>query len=58
MGAALNTASNAYCINQLEGDIVDVSATTSHIRIDIDNGVLVTATIINEAVAQLDLKRR
>jgi molybdopterin-binding protein len=60
MGAALKPAwaSNAYCINQLKGDIVDVSAATSDIRVDIDNGVLVTATITNEAVAQLNLKRR
>ena len=37
--------------NQLKGTIVDVvkGATTSHIRIDIGGGVIVTASITNEA---------
>jgi molybdopterin-binding protein len=44
--------------NQLKGKIVDVAkgATTSHVRIDIGNGVIVTSSITNEAVADLDLK--
>jgi molybdopterin-binding protein len=44
--------------NQLKGKIVDVAkgATTSHVRIDIGNGVIVTSAITNEAVADLDLK--
>jgi len=31
---------------------------TSHVRIDIDNGVIITSAITNEAVAELNLKRR
>ena len=44
--------------NQLKGKIVDVAkgATTSHVRIDIGGGVIVTSSITNEAVADLDLK--
>jgi ABC-type molybdate transport system ATPase subunit len=38
--------------NQLKGTIVDVvkGATTSHVRIDIGGGAIVTASITNEAV--------
>jgi molybdopterin-binding protein len=44
--------------NQFKGKIVGVAkgATTSHVRIDIGNGVIVTSSITNEAVADLDLK--
>ncbi|ASV85091.1 molybdenum-pterin binding domain protein [Ochrobactrum quorumnocens] len=44
--------------NRLKGTIVDVTkgATTAHIRIDIGNGVVVTSSITNEAVDELDLK--
>jgi molybdopterin-binding protein len=44
--------------NQIKGKIVDVTkgATTSHVRIDIGGGVVVTASITNEAVADLELK--
>ena len=44
--------------NQLKGKIVDVAkgATTSHVRIDIGNGIIVTSSITNEAVADLNLK--
>jgi molybdopterin-binding protein len=44
--------------NQLRGKIVDVTkgATTSHVRIDIGGGVIVTSSITNEAVADLALK--
>jgi molybdopterin-binding protein len=43
--------------NQLKGKIVDVTtgATTSHVRIDIGNGVIVTSSITNAAVADLGL---
>jgi molybdopterin-binding protein len=43
--------------NQLKGKIVDVAkgATTSHVRIDIGGGVIVTSSITNEAVADLNL---
>ncbi len=44
--------------NRLKGKVVDVvkGATTAHIRIDIGNGVIVTASITNEAVDELRLK--
>lgn len=44
--------------NQLKGKVVDVvkGATTSHVRIDIGGGVIVLASITNEAVADLALK--
>jgi molybdopterin-binding protein len=44
--------------NQLKGKIVDVKtgATTSHVRIDIGAGVVITASITNEAVTDLWLK--
>ncbi|MBS0242601.1 MAG: molybdopterin-binding protein [Proteobacteria bacterium] len=43
--------------NRLKGKIVEVhkGATTAHVRIDI-NGTVVTASITNEAVDELDLK--
>ena len=44
--------------NQLKGKIVEVKkgATTSHVRIDIGNGTVITSAITNEAVADLNLK--
>ncbi len=44
--------------NRLKGTIVDITkgATTAHVRIDIGNGVVVTSSITNEAVDELDLK--
>ena len=44
--------------NQLKGKIVEVKkgATTSHVRIDIGNGIVITSSITNEAVADLNLK--
>lgn len=43
--------------NVIKGTIVDVhnGATTSHVRIDIGNGTIVTASITNEAVDDLGL---
>ncbi|MGZ8389296.1 MAG: TOBE domain-containing protein [Rhodoplanes sp.] len=43
--------------NQLKGTVVDVvkGATTSHVRIDIGGGGIVTASITNEAVDDLKL---
>ena len=45
--------------NQIEGKIVSVKkgATTSHVRIDIGKGVIITSAITNEAVAELKLKK-
>jgi molybdopterin-binding protein len=44
--------------NQLKGKILEVTkgATTSHVRVDVGHGVTVTASITNEAVADLALK--
>jgi molybdopterin-binding protein len=44
--------------NQLKGKIVEVKkgATTSHVRIDIGNGIVITSAITNEAVADLNRK--
>ena len=44
--------------NQLKGKIVEVKkgATTSHVRLDIGNGIVITSAITNEAVADLNLK--
>jgi molybdopterin-binding protein len=44
--------------NQIEGKVVAVQkgATTSHIRIAIGNGVIITSSITNEAVDELALK--
>jgi molybdopterin-binding protein len=44
--------------NQLKGKIIDVvkGATTSHVRIEIGSAAVVTSSITNEAVADLDLK--
>ena len=44
--------------NQLKGKIVAVTAgaTTSHVGIDIGQGTVITASITNEAVADLGLK--
>ena len=45
--------------NQLKGTVVEGTkgATTSHVRIDIGGGVIVTASITNEAVDQLKLAK-
>lgn len=45
--------------NQLKGTIVDVikGATTSHVRIDIGGGAIVTASITNESVEELKLAK-
>jgi molybdopterin-binding protein len=44
--------------NQLKGRILEVTkgATTSHVRVDIGHGVIITSSITNEAVTDLDLK--
>ena len=45
--------------NQIKGKIVEVTkgATTSHVRIEIGHGVVLTASITNEAVDELGLKK-
>jgi molybdopterin-binding protein len=44
--------------NQIKGKVVAVQkgATTSHVRIDVGNGIILTSSITNEAVEELDLK--
>ena len=44
--------------NQLKGKVVEVvkGQTTAHVRIDIGGGVIVTASVTNEAVDDLGLK--
>ena len=43
--------------NQIKGTVVDVTkgATTSHIRVDIGGGQIMTSSITNEAVDDLGL---
>ena len=44
--------------NILKGTIAEITkgATTSHVRLDIGGGAVVTSSITNEAVADLNLK--
>ncbi len=44
--------------NRLKGKIVSITkgATTSHVRIDVGSGSIVTSSITNEAVDELKLK--
>jgi molybdopterin-binding protein len=44
--------------NQIKGTVVEVKkgATTSHVRVDIGGGQIVTSAITNEAVDELGIK--
>ena len=44
--------------NQIKGTVVEVTkgATTSHVRVDIGNGQIMTSSITNEAVDELGIK--
>jgi len=44
--------------NQLKGTVVEVKkgATTSHVRVDIGGGQIITSSITNEAVDDLGIK--
>ena len=46
--------------NQIKGTVVEVKkgATTSHVRVDIGGGQLVTSSITNEAVDELGIKAK
>jgi len=46
--------------NQIKGTVIDVKkgATTSHVRVDIGNGQIVTASITNESVDELGIKAK
>ncbi len=45
--------------NQISGKVAAVhkGQTTSHVRVDIGNGVIITSSITNEAVDELGLKQ-
>ena len=44
--------------NPIKGTVVEVKkgATTSHVRVDIGNGQVITSSITNEAVDELGIK--
>ena len=44
--------------NQIKGTVVEVKkgATTSHVRVDIGGGQIITSSITNEAVDELGIK--
>jgi molybdopterin-binding protein len=46
--------------NQIKGTVTEVKkgATTSHVRVDIGNGQIITSAITNEAVDELDIKAK
>jgi molybdopterin-binding protein len=46
--------------NQIKGTVVEVKkgATTSHIRVDIGDGQIMTSSITNEAVDDLGIKAK
>jgi molybdopterin-binding protein len=46
--------------NQIKGTVVEVKkgATTSHIRVDIGGGHIMTSSITNEAVDELGIKAK
>jgi molybdopterin-binding protein len=46
--------------NQIKGVVVDVmkGATTSHVRVDIGGGQIITSSITNEAVDELGIKAK
>ena len=46
--------------NQIKGTVVEVKkgATTSHVRVDLGNGQVVTSAITNEAVDELGIKAK
>jgi molybdopterin-binding protein len=46
--------------NQIKGTVIEVKkgATTSHVRVDIGNGQIVTSSITNEAIDELGIKAK
>jgi molybdopterin-binding protein len=56
----MRTAMRISARNQIKGTVVDVKkgATTSHIRVDVGGGQIVTSSITNEAVDELGLKAK
>lgn len=45
--------------NQIKGTVIDVvkGATTAHVKIDVGGGSVITASITNESVEELGLKK-
>jgi molybdopterin-binding protein len=56
MGAIMRISAR----NQIKGAVLEVKkgATTSHVRVDIGNGQIITSSITNEAVDELGIKAR
>jgi molybdopterin-binding protein len=56
----MRTAMRISARNQIKGTVVEVKkgATTSHIRVDVGGGQIVTSSITNEAVDELGLKAK
>jgi molybdopterin-binding protein len=54
----LRTVMRISARNQIKGTVVEVKkgATTSHVRVDIGGGNIVTSSITNEAVDELGIK--
>jgi molybdopterin-binding protein len=46
--------------NQIKGTVVEVKkgATTSHVRVDVGGGTIMTSSITNEAVDELGIKAK
>jgi molybdopterin-binding protein len=46
--------------NQIKGTVLEVTkgATTSHVRVDVGNGQVITSSITNEAVDELGIKAK
>jgi molybdopterin-binding protein len=44
--------------NQIKGTVISVQKgqTTGHVRIDVGHGIVITSSITNEAIEDLDLK--
>jgi molybdopterin-binding protein len=55
---SLRTVMRISARNQIKGTVVEVKkgATTSHVRVDIGGGNIITSSITNEAVDELGIK--
>jgi molybdopterin-binding protein len=59
-GIFVRTIMRISARNQIKGTVIDVKkgATTSHVRVDIGNGQIVTSSITNESVDELGIKAK
>jgi molybdopterin-binding protein len=57
---SMRTAMRISARNQIKGTVIEVKkgATTSHVRVDIGGGQIVTSSITNEAVDDLGIKAK